>query len=159
MDFDEVYHRYSKDVFKFCLSLCRNHAVAEDITSEAFLKAIKSSNSFRGQCSIKVWLCQIAKNTYYDYLRKHSRITGLTNDMQSDSDFVYEFLDKDEAFRIHKCLHKLDDPYKEVFMLRLFAELPFLDIGKIFSKSESWARVTFHRAKIKLRESTQNDKM
>ena len=159
MDFEDVYSKYSKDVFKFCLSLCGCHATADDITSETFLKAINSCDSFKGQCSIKVWLCQIAKNTYYDYLRKRSGIVELTEDVQSEVEFENELLNKDEALRIHKLLHKLTEPYREVFTLRVFAELPFSDIGKIFTKSESWARVTFHRARLKLKESKRNDKM
>ena len=141
------------------LSLCGCHATAEDITSDTFLKAIKSSNNFKGQCSVKVWLCQIAKNTYYDHLRKYSKVTELSDDIQVENDFVNELLDKNESIRIHKLIHKLDAPYKDVFMLRIFAELSFADIGEIFAKSESWARVTFHRARLKLKESEKNGKM
>ena len=54
---------------------------------------------------------------------------------------------KDMSKRIHKVIHTLDEPYKEIFTLRVFGELPFSDIGELFSKTESWARVTYHRAK------------
>ena len=157
MDFGEVYNRYSKDVFKFSLSLCNNYATAEDITSETFIKAIKAGDSFDGKCSVKVWLCQIAKNTYYDYLRKHSRITELPADVTGDGNFEVELLDKAEALKIHKYLHRLGDPYKEIFSLRVFSELSFSEIGEIFDKTESWARVTFYRAKTKIKELCQND--
>jgi len=159
VDFEEVYSRYAKDVFKFCLSLCGNQAIAEDITSETFLKAIKSCGSFKGQCTVKVWLCQIAKNLYFDYLRKNSKMTAFPDNARSDSDLEMELLDQTDVLRIHKRLHSLEEPYKEVFSLRIFAELPFADIGEIFQKSESWARVTFHRAKLKLREDEQNGKL
>ena len=152
MDFEEVYNRYSTDVFKFCLSLCGSHAIAEDLTSEAFLKAIKKGDTFEGRCSVKVWLCQIAKNTYYDYLRKRSKTTELPADLPSESDFELALIDKAEALKIHKLLHRLDDPYKEIFSLRVFSELSFAEIGDVFEKSESWARVTFHRAKTKIKE-------
>ena len=156
MDFEEIYNRYYQDVFRFCLSLCGGSHLAEDITSETFLKAIIKSDAFKGNCSVKAWLCQIARNTYYDYHRKHSKTTELPDDMPSYDDFELELLDKAEALRIHKLLHKLGDTYKEVFSLRVFAELPFADIGEVFKKSESWARVTYHRARIKLKESEDN---
>jgi len=159
MDIEDVYHKYSKDVFVFCLSLCNNHAIADDITSETFLKAIKSCESFRGQCSVKAWLLTIARNAYFDYLRKHKKIVELSVDVPYENEIENELLDKDEAFRIHKLLLKLPDPYKEVFSLRVFAELPFSDIGRIFSKSESWARVTYHRARLKLKEGALNEKL
>jgi len=157
VDFEEVYNRYSKDVFKFCLSLCRNHAIADDITSETFLKAIKAGDRFDGKCSIKVWLFQIAKNAYYDYLRKHKRITELPDEISCESDFELDLLDKAEVLRLHKLLHQLDSVYKEVFSLRVFSELSYAEIGEVFTKSESWARVTFHRAKLKLREAEHCD--
>lgn len=157
MDLEEIYNKYYKDVFKFCLSMCGSSHTADDITSEVFLKAIKAGNTFRGECSVKVWLCQIAKNTYYDFLRKNSRVTAITDDIPSDWDFEYELLDKTEALKIHKYLHQLSEPYKEIFSLRIFSELTFAEIGEIFGKSESWARVTFHRAKLKLMEVCSND--
>ena len=126
LDFEDVYHKYSKDVYKFSLSLCRNYALADDITSETFLKAIKSCDSFRGQCSVRVWLCQIAKNTYYDYLRKHSKLDELSDDMPCESNFEIGLLDKDEAFRIHKLLHQLDEPYEgSLFITYIFRVIVF----------------------------------
>jgi len=157
VDFEDVYNLYSKDVNMFCLSLCGNQATADDITSETFLKAIRTSDTFKGKCSVKVWLCQIAKNTWYDYLRKHKRVTELPADMPSESDFEIELLDKAEAMKIHKLLHRLNDPYKEVFSLRVFSELSFAEVGEIFGKTESWARVTFHRAKSQIKELYQSE--
>ena len=159
MDFEAIYNKYYQDVFRFCLSLCGNSHISDDITSETFLKAIKTGDTFEGRCSVKVWLCQIAKNTYYDYLRKNSKITELTPAVAGEVDFELELLDKAEALRIHKCLHQLDDPYKEVFSLRVFSELSFAEVGEIFGKTESWARVTFHRAKSKIKELSQNEQM
>ena len=157
MDFEEVYNKYCKDVFRFCLSLCRDRAIADDLTSEAFLKAIKAGDRFDGKCSVKVWLCQIAKNTYYDYLRKHSKITEFPDDMPDESSFELKLLDRADALGIHKQLHLLCEPFKEVFSLRIFSELSFAEIGEVFGKTEGWARVTFHRAKLKIKEAQSND--
>jgi RNA polymerase sigma factor, sigma-70 family len=159
MDFEALYKRHFKDIYLFCLSLGANAHMAEDITSEAFLKAIRAADSFKGNCSVKAWLCQIAKNTYYDALRKHSKTIPLPPDMPSDSQFETAIFIKDDAFKIHKLLHCLQEPYKEVFSLRVFSELRFSEIGEIFDKTESWARVTFHRAKSKLKELNQNETM
>lgn len=64
----------------------------------------------------------------------------------------YSVADSDMAFRIHLVLHRLEEPYKEVFQLRVFGELSFSQIAAIFGKTESWARVTYHRAKLKIQE-------
>ena len=59
--------------------------------------------------------------------------------------------DRDTARQLHRLLHDLPEPYKEVFSLRIFGELPFAQIGELFGKTESWARVTYFRARQKLK--------
>jgi len=157
VDFNELYNAFADDVYRYALSLCGNKHIAEDITSETFLKAIKASNSFKGDCNVRVWLCQIAKNTYFNLAKQNKFIAEMPADLQSGDNLELNLLDRTQAFEIHKTLHLLDEPYKEVFSLRFFAELSFADIGVLFKKSESWARVTFHRAKNKIREAIGND--
>lgn len=157
MDFSELYNVYVDDVYRYMLSLCKNKHIAEDITSETFLKAIKSIDKFKGDCDIRVWLCQIAKNTYYNLAKRNKYVTEMPNNLQSKDEFELQLFDKSQSFEIHKILHLLGEPYKEVFSLRVFAELSFAEIGKLFEKSESWARVTFHRAKNKIREAVENE--
>ncbi len=153
-DFNEIYSQYFKDVHKYVLSLSKNEAVAEEITQETFFKALKNIDKFNGTCKVYVWLCQIAKNTYFSYREKmkkysyDSDIEERVDDVNLDNRlFITE-----SAFEIHKALHNLDEPYKEVFTLRLFGELEYTQIAELFNKTESWARVTYHRAKIKLKE-------
>jgi RNA polymerase sigma-70 factor (ECF subfamily) len=136
--------------------MCKNKHVAEDITSETFIKAIKAADKFKGDCNVRVWLCQIAKNTYYNLLKRNKAITEMPDDLPNSDNFELRLLDKAQAFEIHKILRLLDEPYKEVFSLRVFAELSFAEIGELFKKSESWARVTFHRAKNKIKEAIEN---
>lgn len=153
-DFKDIYDLYFKDVYRYALSLCRNETIAEEITQEAFFKALKGIDGFKGGCKIQVWLCQIAKNAYFSYLEKEKRHTGLadSHELADVSDFEQRFWDKEKALEIHKALHKLEDPYKEVFTLRVFGELSFAQIAELFAKTENWARVTYHRAKLKIKE-------
>jgi RNA polymerase sigma-70 factor (ECF subfamily) len=152
-DFEAVYTEHFMYVYKYALSLCRNETTAQDITSETFLKALSKLGSFKGDCKIQVWLCQIAKNTYFtqcEQAKKHNGTSAEPEDTATD--FEQQFFDREQAFEIHKALHNLEEPYKEVFTLRVFGELSFAQIGELFSKTESWARVTYHRAKLKLKE-------
>lgn len=155
-DFDRIYAEYFSEVYKFVLSLCRNPSLAEEITQEAFFKALKNIDSFKGDCKLNTWLCKIAKNTFYSYAKKHGRQTEYPIDsIMSDDNIEEKFADKETAYAIHKVLHKLNEPYKEVFWLRVFGELSFAQIGALFSKTESWARVTYYRAKIIIKEEIQ----
>ena len=95
-----------------------------------------------------VWLCQIAKNTYFTHYQKSKRYSSIEEHvLESTECFEQVLLDRESAFEIHKVLHKLDEPYKEVFMWRVFAQLSFKQIGSIFGKNENWACVTYHRAR------------
>lgn len=153
-EFNDIYIQYFKDVYKYALSLCRNETVAEEITQETFFKALKGIDSFNGKCKIRVWLCQIARNTYFSYCEKEKKYAVRLDeqDWSGTDDFEQRILSKENAFEIHKALHCLDEPYKEVFTLRLLGELPFSQIAELFGKTESWARVTYHRARLKLKE-------
>lgn len=146
---DKVLCAEYKAVFCYTLSLCQNKTEAEDITQEAFLKALNARHSFQGNSSLYTWLCSIAKNLWINKCKKDNKeikVDDVSN-IQSESR-LEEYLDnKDIALEIHKVLHILNEPYKEVFTLRTFGELPFKDIANLFSKTESWARVTYHRAK------------
>jgi RNA polymerase sigma factor (sigma-70 family) len=152
-EFESIYNQYFRDVYSFVLSLSRNEQIAEEITQETFIKALKNIDKFKGNCKINVWLCQIAKNTYFTYLDKQKRFG--TDDIPeeiSQNSIESMIMNKEETFRLHKVLHRLKDPYKEVFTLRVFGELSFKQISQLFEKTESWARVTFHRAKGKIRD-------
>lgn len=152
-DFDKIYSDYFSEVYKFVLSLCRNPALAEEITQEAFFKALKNIDSFKENCKLSTWLCKIAKNTFYSYVKKHNeQVQYPLEIIISDENIEEQFTDKETAYAIHKILHKLNEPYKEVFWLRTFGELSYAQIGALFSKSESWARVTYYRSKILIKE-------
>lgn len=153
-DFQEVYDLYFRDVYRYALSLCRNEVLAEEITQETFFKALTKLGSFDGKCKISVWLCQIAKNTYLSLCRKNKHLDpdADTSVLVGDDCLEDRFCNRDTAFAIHKILHTLAEPYKEVFSLRTFGELSFKQIAQLFGKTETWARVTYHRARLKIKE-------
>lgn len=153
-DFSVIYSEYFSDVYKYILSLCRNKTIAEEITQESFFKAMQHIDGFNGTCTLYVWLCQIAKNTYFSFLSKQKRVGTECNadyqDMALDVENAY--LDKEATKSLHILLHNLNEPYKEVFTLRVFGELPFSQIGELFGKTDSWARLIYYRAKKQLQE-------
>ena len=160
-DFSEIYALYFQDVYKFLLALCHNEEIAEELTQDTFFKAMKSYGSFRGDCKVSTWLCQIAKHSFFLYEKRRKRTAGfesIPNETADDTNSIEILLgQKEQAFAIHRVLHDLPEPYKEVFSLRVLGELSFRDIAKLFGKTESWARVTFHRAKLKLIEKIEEE--
>lgn len=156
MDLEKLYHDYFSVVYKYILSISKDSLTAEEITQETFFKALKKIDEFRGDCSVRVWLCQIAKNTYYNYTKKQARFVELKEGEESSEYAEYDFLASYHTKAAHRILHNMKEPYKEVFSLRVFGELSFSDIGELFGKSDSWARVTFHRARLMIKEELEN---
>ena len=155
VEFEKIYTQYYFYVYKYVLSLCRNESIADEITQDTFVKALASLGRFNGKCKIQVWLCQIAKNTFLTYRTKSNRqSSSLDKYVRGASENIEQaIIDKEEAKEIHKVLQTLDEPYKEVFSLRIFGELSYAQIAELFNKTESWARVTYHRAKLKIKEA------
>ena len=150
-DFEEVYRLYFADVYKYILALSRDEAVAEEVTQETFFKALTAIDTFRGDCQLRVWLCQIARNQYLSLCRERKKFADRGGE-PGDDGIEAGFANREDARRLHVLLHELPEPYKEVFSLRTFGELPFSQIGELFGKTESWARVTYFRARQKLKE-------
>ena len=161
IEFEAIYAHYFEGVYRYVFSLCKNQSVAEDVTQDAFYKAMSHIDKFDGQCKLYTWLCQIAKNTYFTYAKKQNKYTAETeieSIESTESSFEEKLLKKESAWEIHKLIHQLNEPYKEVLSLRVFGELSFSQIGELFGKTDSWARLIFYRAKKELRrESDEND--
>ena len=153
-DFEEVYSLYFRDVYRYALSLCRNAALAEEVTQETFFKALENMDRFDGRSKISFWLCSIARNTYFTLCRKEKRFQCEipAESLPTDASPEQLLVTREEAFAVHRILHGMEEPYKEVFSLRTFGELSFRQIAQLFGKTESWARVTYHRARLKIKE-------
>ena len=159
-DFDEIYRLYSQPVYRFVLKLCGNTEIAEEIMQETFYKAVRYSDRFNGRWKGVTWLCTIARNEYINFTKKKENSNISTDDFSYYGDsFNIEdmFEDREQALGIHKAMHALDEPYKEIFSLRVMGELSFRDIGGLFERSENWARVNFFRAKQKIIELLKED--
>ena len=158
-ELDVIYRKYYKDVFYYCTAITGNMDLAEEITQNTFYKAVISIHKFRGDCDIRAWLCRIAKNDYLNHLRKEKHFDSGQNyevllnsipDEKPPADSRIE--DTETAEEIRKHLDAMEEPYKEVFTLRVIQEMSYSQIAKLYGKTESWARVTYYRAKSKIAE-------
>lgn len=152
-ELEQIYVIYFDDVYRYLLSLSGDAGLAEELTSETFFRAMDALGRFRGECSVRVWLCQIAKNLYLSQKRREKWTEPLDGIELSDGTSCEETLaEHSEAERIARFLHELKEPYKEVFLWRVYGEKSFREIGALFGRTENWACVTYHRAKNMIRE-------
>lgn len=160
---EEIYKEYSITVYKYLFCLTQNRDISEDLMQETFAIAVKDIKKFRGDCKLSVWLCQIAKHLWYKELKKKKKNANISFE-EMNEDVLYDetpeeiICDKEEKLKLFKDMQKLDSKSKEVMYLRLIGDLSYEEIGKILGKTSNWSRVTFYRAKQKIREENDNEK-
>lgn len=155
-DIEEIYKKHFETVNKYLFCLTHNNDIAEELTQETFYRAVKKIDKFKGECKIQVWLCQIAKNLWYDEIKRNKKYEDI--DEENEKLISKENIEKTvilstTKINLYKKMQELDEQTKEVIYLRLTGELSFKEIGDILNKTENWARVTFYRGKQKLKES------
>ena len=168
MDYELIYRKYAKFVYKYLMSLCHNSDVAEEVTQETFCQAIQCIDKYDHKCKMTTWLCGIAKNQLRSYTRKNPQISPLFY-QDGDGDEITAFdrteaadspedkiLGQEEKISLLQKLHCLDEPYREIIYLRIFGELSFKEIALIFGQTETWARVSFYRGKNNLKKELDN---
>ena len=176
-DIELLYNTYYMQVYSFVMAQAKSRDLSEELTQKTFLRAMTTAKPFEGRAgkahntaanasasaaqasgqaperaSELTWLCAIAKNLLTDEWRRQARIQPSAAEEAADGNVEQALVDEDSAFRVHQALHGLEEPYKEVFQLRVFGELPFRKIGLLFGKTENWARVTYHRARLRIQE-------
>ena len=155
-DIEKIYKEYFETVNKYLFCLTKNNDISEELTQETFYKAVKKIDTYRGECKISVWLCQIAKNLWYDQCRKNKKIVDVEEkdllDVQALNTLEEQVISNDEKLLLYKKMQNLDEKTREVIYLRITGELSFKEIGIILNKTENWARMTFYKGKNKLKE-------
>ncbi len=160
-DIGQIYEEYFETVYKYLFCLTHNNDIAEELTQETFYRAVEKINTYKGDCKISVWLCQIAKHLWFDYCRKNKKTINIQENLfneQSTNVTEESIISNDEKISLYKKMQNLDEKTREVIYLRITGELSFKEIGTILNKTENWARVTFYRGKTKLKEVHKNER-
>ena len=152
-EFESIYRTYFTEVELYIRAICKDESLAEELTEQVFFQAMKALPKFRGECDIRTWLCAMGKNCYMTHLRKQKPSESIDELQIPDPNGTVEerILDREQALSIHRLLHNLPEPYKEVFSLRVFGQLSFEDIGGLFGRTANWACVIYHRARQKIK--------
>ena len=157
-DMDTIYRQYAQTVYHFLLSQTHDEHLAEELTQETFYQAIRSIERFDGSCKLSVWLCQIAKHLWYQHLRRRKRETAAEEMPEGIVPSAEEAaLSGEGQVELLKLVHALPPDQREVVYLRSFGGLSFREVGAVLGRSETWARVTFHRGREALRKGGRQD--
>lgn len=149
---EKIYEEHSKTVYGYLVSMTHSADLAEELTQETFYQALKGLDRFDGSCKVTTWLCAIAKNQWMAYRRKNQPTEELV-ESQAAADTPEELITSSmNRVEIMKKMHQMEEPAREIMHLRIFGNLSFREIGEVMGKSENWARVTYYRAKERLRK-------
>lgn len=165
--FEKIYRENFSRVFAFLFKMTRDTDLSEELTQETFYQAFMSFHRFEGKCDIFTWLASIAKHSYYKYLRKN-RISGNPFDF---TELEKYFTSKGEvgdnpadavqkrAMRenVAKSVLQLPEKYRDVVLLRIYADMAFSEIAAALNITENSAKVIFFRAKKKLSEDLEDE--
>ena len=151
---DEIYKQNARIVYHFLYSMCKDEALAEELTQETFLRAFQRIESYDGSCKLSTWLCQIAKHLLYQTWEKKKREIPLeweeeilSVDMVNHTDVEQHVMMKIELEDVLDDLKELPPAMREVICLRAIGDLSYKEIGRMLGKNENWARINFYRGK------------
>lgn len=154
--FQEVYQKYGRKVYNFLLSLSGSEALAEELLQETFFQAFQHINQFEGRCSIYTWLCQIGKNAWLKEIKRKKRYSEISiEDLHLPDNLPLleeQIIQKEQYLWTRKAMLALEEPYKNVFILHAISDIKLKEIANLYGKTESWARVTYYRARMQIIE-------
>ena len=146
--FESLYRDYYQKVYAFLNRMCADGDLAEDLTQETFLQAYKSLYKFRGECEVFTWLAAIGKHTYFKYLKKKRLHLDAANLDLVAQNYLKGDVSPEED---------IPKKYRDVVVLRVYAELPFSQVAQILRISENSAKVIYFRAKKMLMEVLKDE--
>ncbi len=158
-EFEKVFEENRSMVYGYLVKLCRSASLAEELTQETFFRAYINFASIRNKARCSVWLCQTAKNCYFRWYNEHKKLVPMSCETEELPDPYEQTEEKELTERAAEELSKLEEPYREVFTLYVLGGLPLKEISRMFGKSESWARVTYYRARQRLAERMKEYEM
>lgn len=155
-DFEDIYHEYNRDIYHFLLKLtCCQPELAEELLQETFYQAFISFHRFQGRCSMKTWLCQIAKNTFYNYVRHEKRQSRVVQECVPDSggrSAEQEYERRERLHHLSEAMTALEEREQMIIEYHLFAGLPHNEIAILMGMKETTVKVAYSRARVKLKK-------
>lgn len=155
-DFEKLYRENADIVYRYLFSLTHSADLAEELTQQTFCEAIAHPGNYRGEGALSTYLCGIARNLAKKEFARQARHDHVPLEDLWEGPSIpsaeAEVTERQERTALFRRIHSLPEAMREVVYLRLAGELSFGEIGRILDRSETWARVTFYRAKQKLME-------
>lgn len=148
----QFYLRYSREIYLYLYSMCRNREMAEDLMQDVFLKALLSWQD--GSGNLRAWLYRVARNCCLNYMRKTGRETEMEENLFSDgqASILEQFLAEEQKKVLYEGMMQLPDRQREILDLFYFSEMGIKEIALIMNLTPENVRVLAYRAKKTLKQ-------
>ncbi len=154
-DIESLYERYAGDVRRFALYLCGDRAMADEITSDTFVRAWMAAGRIR-QPTVKSYLFTIARNAYIDVLRRAARHRQLDENMPDPRISAQTQMEQTAEVRaVLAALQQLPELDRTILLMRALDEMPYKEIAESLGITVVTAKVRVHRARLKLMQTRQ----
>jgi RNA polymerase sigma-70 factor (ECF subfamily) len=153
-EFQDIYQRYARDVYRFALYLSGNQALAEDITSETFVRLWASDEKMIRMLTIKAYLFSIARHLYVDSLRSTSRLAEIDPELpEPGANPEMLAIQKSELREVLKLLQEIPEVDRAALLMRAQQGTPYEEIARVLGVSLAAIKLKIHRARLKLAEA------
>lgn len=155
--FEQYYDDYFDRIYRFTYYKTQCKEIAEDLTSQTFIKAYESLDKYDpSKSSFSTWLYRIARNGIIDYYRTRKNTLDVLDvwDLRTDEDIERDFEDQSKLDQVMKAMEDIDKEHREIIIMRLWDNLSYAEIAQIIGKNEANCRMIFSRSINKLRKET-----
>ncbi len=152
-----LFERHHMALYNFMLQMTHNRMLSEDLVQESFMRVLKSARTFRGDASFRCWLFNIARNRFYDHLRKNNRLqpfdeSELESPTELEGDPATEFEGFERQAQFQQAMARLPAKQREIIWLGRFELDNFEELGQALGCTAGTARVRMHRAVQQLKD-------
>jgi len=155
---EEVYLKYYSTLFIYAFSLCNDTHLAQDLTSETFLKAFLSLDS--ETTYFKYWLFKVCKNLFIDYIRKNQKYsfsqfpTDIISNDANPEDIVILTEGRNELM---SKIMELNEVQREIIVLYYYARFSIDEVSKVTGLTKGAVKTALHRARILMRSKMEEE--
>lgn len=154
---EKLYIKYHRELYLYAFSLCKNHHLAQDLTSDTFFKAYLSLDDVD---YIKYWLFRVCKNLYLDFLklnRAYSSENLIENTLTNNETLLDKIIQSEESKDLYNLIINLRESYKEILVLYYFCDFSLKEISKAKNTTEGAAKTMLFRARRMLKKEMEGE--
>lgn len=158
----ELYRLYSRAMFNVCLRMVKDELDAEDILQNSFVDIFTKLDTFKYQSSVGAWIKRIVVNNCINFLKRKKIYFQELEDRHTPAEAPENGANDKQGLSVEavkRALFELPDGYRVVFSLYLLEGYDHKEIGQILDISEATSKSQYSRAKKKLRDILNGQKM